>query len=175
MRKRNTYRYEPGGDLEANFHRLVARLRTVQRCLLVLPGNSKTWSVNLGAAEYAKFHESCRGWALHHGVPYVDGTCWHGYCSTERTGNGSHTVSTPTSRKTWRWLLLASATYAAQGPMMAEIPVSTPPRPYPFVPLETGRTQAPAGQVDALDLAPAPPRPVSVTSPSLLPGCQLRR
>ena len=45
--------------------------------------------------------------------------------------NGSHTRLSGLSQQMWRWLLLATATYAAEQPRIRTFPVVTPIDPYP--------------------------------------------
>ena len=131
----------------------------------VLAGGSSTWTLSVGADEWTQFHESCRALALHHGIACVDGTTWHAYSAPYRTSNGSHARLSNESKQMWRWLLLATATYAAEQPRIRDFPVATPVDPYPPVQLVlppgtetdwTVRTTAPA---EARILLPRPMAP----------------
>jgi hypothetical protein len=90
---------------------------------------------------------------LHRGVACIDGTTWHGYSSPYRTSNGSHTRLTLQSRIMWRWLLQASATFAAEQPSIRAFPTVLPLDRYPpstlRLPAQVDAASSPASAVVA--------------------------
>ena len=153
------YKFEPGANLASEQFALLDKMSRFPRSVLVLAGNASTWTVGTNANAYNHFHESCRSVALYRGIACIDGTTWHGHCSSYRTKSGSHTRSSLESRNVWRWLLLATATFAAEQPRIRAFPVSSPVEPYPDAVLVLPN-QAPTDQVEA-PAAPMPaPRPL---------------
>ena len=81
------------------------------------------------------------------------------------SNSGSHTRATLESRHVWRWLLLATATYAAEQPRIRTFPTLHPVDAYPQATLqlpaqvESAASAAAAAVATVQDMAPRPPVP----------------
>ena len=152
------YKFKPTDALARPYLQLITVMSRLPKSVLVLAGNSSTWTMSVGANERTAFQNSCRAVALHHGVACIDGTTWHAYGQPYRTSNGSHTRSTFASRQMWRWLLLATATYAAEQPRIRSFPTTYPIEPYPQATLRLPAQVEPAAAAAAAvqEMAPRP-------------------